>query len=213
MRSLACADTGAPTAESILPCVDRALRDAGVGLSEVSVFALAIGPGSFTGLRVGLATVKGLAFAQPRPVAAVPTLLALALAAGSDRTPVAALLDARRGEVYAAAFAPGDGRSGDESLVPEGLYTPLALMSLLPPGCAFAGDGATLHASEFLAAGFAEARWIFEEPSGVAVGRLGAHLYARGAVHAAAVVVPHYLRRAEAEARRTGEPREAQKLF
>ena len=76
--------------------------------------SVSIGPGSFTGLRVGLATVKGLAFGTDRSVAPVSTLAALARNGLGEALPVAPLLDARRGEVYAAAYAAGD--AGEEPI-------------------------------------------------------------------------------------------------
>jgi tRNA threonylcarbamoyladenosine biosynthesis protein TsaB len=75
------------------------LRDAGVQLSEIDCFAAASGPGSFTGVRVGLAAVKGLAAALGKPAAGVSNLRALA--ALGNLTPV---IDARRGEVYTAVY-------------------------------------------------------------------------------------------------------------
>ena len=98
---------GRDAAESLLPAVEDLLRAAGCELAAIEAFALSIGPGSFTGLRVGIATVKGLAFGTPRPVAPVSTLAALAVGAGRADVPVVPMLDARRGEVYAAAYAGG----------------------------------------------------------------------------------------------------------
>src|SRR3954464_12646327 len=83
-----------------------ALLDAAhVGLDAIDVFAVAIGPGSFTGLRVGIATMQGLAFAVGKPLIGVSALAALAAIAGSGR--VAAWIDAWRGEVYAALYHDG----------------------------------------------------------------------------------------------------------
>ena len=64
-----------PSAEVLLPTVDAVLAEAGVSLGAVGAFAVSIGPGSFTGLRIGVATLKGLAFGAGRPAVAVPTLL------------------------------------------------------------------------------------------------------------------------------------------
>jgi len=85
--------------ERLLPAIDQLLRIAGLSLGEIEAFAISIGPGSFTGLRIGLATLKGLALGSDRPSVAVPTLGALTLAAAGAAGPVAALLDARRDEV------------------------------------------------------------------------------------------------------------------
>jgi tRNA threonylcarbamoyladenosine biosynthesis protein TsaB len=90
-------ETGAANA---LGEIDRALADASVELVEIDLFAVAKGPGSFTGLRSGLATMKGLATVLNRPVVGVPTLHAVALAAAPEGR-VAALIPAGRGEVFA----------------------------------------------------------------------------------------------------------------
>ena len=95
----------------LLDGVDRLLSQRGVGLEAVSAIAVSIGPGSFTGLRVGLATALGLCFDTPRRLVPVPTLAALSLRATeaqSDPTArIAPLLDARKGQVYAGFYAPG----------------------------------------------------------------------------------------------------------
>ena len=64
--------------ERLMSTVDRVLKDIGIAIADMDGFAVAIGPGSFTGLRIGLAAIKGLAFATGKRVAAVPTLKALA---------------------------------------------------------------------------------------------------------------------------------------
>ena len=90
--------------ERLMSTVDRVLKDTGVTIAEMGGFAVAIGPGSFTGLRIGLSTVKGLALATNKPVAAVPTLEALAWNLPFAAYPVCPLLDARKNEVYAALY-------------------------------------------------------------------------------------------------------------
>src|SRR5512142_2379760 len=91
--------------ERLMSTVDRVLKDTGIALSQLDGFAVATGPGSFTGLRIGVSTVKGLAFATGKPVAAVPTLFALAWNVPHAAWPVCPLLDARKKEVYAAVYA------------------------------------------------------------------------------------------------------------
>ena len=83
----------------------RLLDEAGVDLPEVDIFAVAAGPGSFTGLRVGIATVQGLAMSDNRRVVPVPTLEALARAGRNGVSRMAPWMDAQRGEVFAALYA------------------------------------------------------------------------------------------------------------
>jgi tRNA threonylcarbamoyladenosine biosynthesis protein TsaB len=85
----------------------RAVEIAGLTLSEIDLFAVASGPGSFTGLRIGIATMQGLAFVQGKRVAPVSALLALALAAAATRAHgdlVGAWMDAHRNEVFSALY-------------------------------------------------------------------------------------------------------------
>jgi len=88
----------------LMPAIDIALQHVGWSPRDVDVFALAIGPGSFTSLRVGLATIKGLCLATGAAVVAVPTLDALARAFSGSRWRVCPMLDARMGEVYGAVY-------------------------------------------------------------------------------------------------------------
>jgi tRNA threonylcarbamoyladenosine biosynthesis protein TsaB len=93
-------DSGVSHSNTLLNDIDKLLGESQTDLSEIDLFAVAIGPGSFTGLRIGIATIKGLAATLGRSCAGVPTLHAVALSAGaSDRS--VALLPAGRGEVFA----------------------------------------------------------------------------------------------------------------
>jgi len=84
--------------------IERVLRKGNAKLFDVDLFAVTVGPGSFTGLRIGLATVKAFAVCVQKPCAAVSTLAAIAHAAGTSETTVS-ILPAGRGEVYAQAFS------------------------------------------------------------------------------------------------------------
>jgi tRNA threonylcarbamoyladenosine biosynthesis protein TsaB len=201
------AAAGRSGAESLLPCVDTALRRAGLALEEVQAFAISIGPGSFTGLRVGVATLKGLAFGKELPIAPVPSLAVLARAALDARDPVVSLVDARRGELYAAAYRlEGAGREPVACEPAEGVYTPEQLAPRLPPACVLVGEGVTLCGERIRALARSDVRLgPAAEPRARDVGVLGARRVARGETVAAAVLVPRYVRRAEAEVKRTGQ--------
>jgi tRNA threonylcarbamoyladenosine biosynthesis protein TsaB len=90
--------------ERLMTTIDYALAQSGYAISDMDFFAVAIGPGSFTGLRIGLSTVKGFSYATGKPVVSVPTLEALARNFPFCCYPVCTMLDARKKEVYAALF-------------------------------------------------------------------------------------------------------------
>jgi tRNA threonylcarbamoyladenosine biosynthesis protein TsaB len=96
-------DAAVSHSNTLLADLDKLLSETEVKLGDVDLFAVAAGPGSFTGLRIGIATVKALAATLARPCAAIPTLQAVALAGGSSEASVA-LLPAGRGEVFAQLF-------------------------------------------------------------------------------------------------------------
>ena len=97
-------ELGGVHAEKLPGMLERIMDDLDAPWSEVEGFAISIGPGSYTGLRVGLSLVKGLAYVTKRPVAAVPTLDTIAFQVPSCRYPVHVLTDARRGQVYEARY-------------------------------------------------------------------------------------------------------------
>lgn len=196
--------------ERLLPAIDRVLGEAECRLEDVDALAVSAGPGSFTGLRIGMATIKGLAFGEARAVVPVSTLAALRLAAAAAPGPVASRLDARRGELYAGAWQ-GPGPEAPP-LWPESVLAPAAIAERLPEGStlvvgedAAAGAEAVLEArpGAFARVGAPEvgarAPWI---------GSLALDALAAGQTVAADALLPRYLRRAEAEVKRTGEPLE-----
>jgi tRNA threonylcarbamoyl adenosine modification protein YeaZ len=116
-------------AERIMPAIGELLARDGIGYPDLERIAVTSGPGSFTGLRIGLSAARGLALALKIPVLGIPSLQAISLS-GKPHTPLVVLLDARRGEAYFQHFfAPGQPIDGPLLLpterawkrVPEGL--------------------------------------------------------------------------------------------
>lgn len=97
-------DPAVSHSNTLLADLDKLLTETAFTLADIDLFAVAVGPGSFTGLRIGIATVKALAATLARPCAAVPTLQAVALAGGASERSIA-LLPAGRGEVFAQLFS------------------------------------------------------------------------------------------------------------
>ena len=135
-------------AAAIVPLIDAVLQHARCGVETLDAIAVSVGPGSFTGLRVGLSVAKGIACATGARVVPIPTLEALAHAAPAGTGPVCPLLDARKGEVYAAWFE----RSGNiwRQHLEASLLTPERLALALPPHCTILGD-AVVRYGAFLA--------------------------------------------------------------
>lgn len=96
---------GLTHSEQLLPLIDDLLGQTGISLEKIEGIAVSGGPGSFTGLRIGMATAKGLAQGRGTPLVAVPTLLALAYRGFASHELVSPVMNARRDEVYTALFA------------------------------------------------------------------------------------------------------------
>jgi tRNA threonylcarbamoyladenosine biosynthesis protein TsaB len=125
-------------ARELLPLAHRALAQAGLGFADVDRLGVGVGPGTFTGLRIGVATARALAQAGGAAPVPVSTLRALATAAGHDG-PVLAVLDARRGEAFAAAYRGAEQLHEPVAVAPERL----AALAAGSPGTWLAiGDGA-----------------------------------------------------------------------
>ena len=97
-------DVRRPHGSWLLGAIEQLLKAAGMSAADLDGFGVTVGPGSFTGLRVGLAIIKGLAMATGKPIAGVSTLQTLAMQAPHAALPLCALLDARKQEIYAGQF-------------------------------------------------------------------------------------------------------------
>ena len=111
-------DSGNTHSQTLLPMIEEAMKVTGLEAGDIDLFALSAGPGSFTGVRIGAATVKGLAFAYNTPCVAVPTTEAMAYGLKFHKGIIAAAVNARRGTVYFALFR-GDGEGYPERLIAD----------------------------------------------------------------------------------------------
>jgi len=192
--------------ERLLPAVDRALDEARTTLEVLGGIAVSIGPGSFTGLRIGLSTAKGLAYATGLPLVGVPTLEAMAWTLPAARWQVCPVLDARKQEVYAALFRHEP--EGLRRMMDDAAMAPEDLCRLIRNPTLFLGDGVDAYGA------------LFRERLGdrvllpplasrgarpACVAELGRRRLLRGERDAPDSLVPRYLRPSEAELRRRRE--------
>ncbi len=189
-------------AERLMPAVDQVLRDARITMTEVEGLAVSIGPGSFTGLRIGLSTVKGLALATGKPVAGIPTLEALAWSTPYCRFPVCPILDARKHEVYSAIFE----YRGVElvCLMEEAALAPEVLVKRITQPTLFVGDAWRVYGA-FLQQALGTlviSPPPFRAMSPAAVADLGRRRLLKGEKDPVEELVPRYIRASEAELKR-----------
>lgn len=187
----------------LLSAIRFLLESLALDIRDFDGWAVAPGPGSFTGIRIGLSTVKALAFASGKPAAAVSSLGALALRlADSGERWTAPMLDAKKGEVYATLLSTGPRPT---VAIPEGAYTPEDFLYLIGPQkkVVFAGGGAELYRSLIEALLRTRARFSPRPPFIAAqVGLLGARLLGEGKGVSAEDLEPLYYRRSQAEEKR-----------
>ncbi|MBI2160997.1 MAG: tRNA (adenosine(37)-N6)-threonylcarbamoyltransferase complex dimerization subunit type 1 TsaB [Candidatus Rokubacteria bacterium] len=189
-------DVSVTHSERLMVAIDRLLGDAGWTPRDLDGLAVAIGPGSFTGLRIGLSTVKGLALALSIPVAGVPTLDAMAATVPFAALPVCPVLDARKREVYASLY-----RWDGQTMCREWDYLALApdeLARRLAEPVILLGDAARAIRTEHARL----APPTHRAPSPACVGLLGSARLRAGETVAPAALVPIYLRPSEAELKR-----------
>jgi tRNA threonylcarbamoyladenosine biosynthesis protein TsaB len=196
--------------ERLIPTIDWLLAEAHVTLPEIDLLAVSIGPGSFTGLRIGAATWKGLALANGLPLIGVPTLDALTrLSAFPPPGYLAAVLDARMKEVFAAVYRYESGVRQEViapcACSPEDLIARIEqLPDFAPQSLGLVGDGATLYRERF------QSHWptvLLAEPTlGIprasAVAQEALALHATGVTTDGGDVNPVYLRKSQAEVNR-----------
>src|SRR3989304_5207068 len=195
-------------AEFLLPLIESVARRARGSLPGVSGIALSIGPGSFTGLRIGLSTVKGLAYGWGIPVVGVSTLLAQAARVGDFDGVICSFLDARKHEVYAALFRKskhGLTRLTEDLLAPPEDVIGQMRSRIGSMPCLFIGDAIDRYGKRLLdslGSGVHLCAEDFVSSCAAAVASLGMERMRRSETDDLGKLVPVYLRPSEAEARR-----------
>jgi len=187
--------------ERLLGTIELILKEARFALEDLDGWAISLGPGSFTGLRIGVSTVKGLALATQKPVAGVSTLDVLAYQISSTPYLICPILDARKGEVYTAFYRYGEGndlkrQSGYRAIKPEDLMKDIQERTI------FIGDGVKTY-RDYLKKSL-ESLAIFSPnsinfPHGSGVAKLGLELLRKGEFLDLANFTPLYVRPSEAE--------------
>ena len=190
-------------ARNLLPAVDGVLRRAGLGKEQVDAVAVSEGPGSFTGLRIGIACAKTLAFALGWHCVGVPSLEVLAQNVPAGEMPdggvVCPVRDARRAQVYGTIFRREGGRWQDTTGVL--LLPPGDLAARLPEGAVVFGTGVEAYPGLFAATRFAVGPAAYETGRAEAVARLGRERILAGEAVDPTDLVPRYYRLTEAEER------------
>ena len=130
--------------ELIVPTIERVLSDSGIALEDLTAFAVVTGPGSFTGLRIGLATVKGFAYALNKPFIPVTAMEALAWHHRTYPQLVYPIIDARRQEVFTQAFRSGESVAEAVNCKVSDL---VEMLNSLSEPVLFTGPGVTAHVS------------------------------------------------------------------
>jgi tRNA threonylcarbamoyladenosine biosynthesis protein TsaB len=186
----------------LVPAIQALLKEARLVLDEIDGMAVSLGPGSFTGLRVGLSAVKGLALAAERSVVGVPTLDALASNLPFTPYVICPILDARKGDVYSALYKDG-GRGLVEQLTPYEVLSPLRLLEKIPlEETIFLGDGVEVYGE--LIKERLGAKALFAPPHlrflrGSTVAEIGLQRFKRGEQDDISSLVPIYVRPSDAE--------------
>lgn len=187
--------------ERLMIAIDKTLDISMCSLNDMDAFSVSIGPGSFTGLRIGLSTIKGLAYVTGKPVVAVPTLDAFASRLSLCSYLVCPMLDARKKEVYTALY-----RFNNDStmvkIIEDTAIPPEALLSRIKEKTVFLGDGAIIYRDliiEKLSDMALFAPLPMQIPSAATVAEIGIKMLKAGKVSEINSLVPKYIRRSEAE--------------
>ena len=187
--------------ERLLSSIEYVLKQAGCPIEEVDGWAISLGPGSFTGLRIGVSTVKGLAFATQKPVAGVPTLDALASNISPTPHFICPILDARKGEVY-TAFYRYEERDVLKRISDYQAISPGNLVKKIVGKTIILGSGVKTYGNDLRNALPSLAAFVPDPlnlPYGSVIARLGLKRLRRNEVLDCSSFTPIYVRASEAE--------------
>ena len=184
--------------QTILPMSDELLKSLNLKISDIDVFSVCVGPGSFTGLRIGMATVKTFSQALSKPIIGISSLDAIAYSFfGTDNTIICPIVDARRDEVYNALYV-----NGNKTVADRALHIDTLLDDLKGKKVIFAGDGAILHKDRILS--YVEENWSIA-PQNMILAKASSVAYCaylkaqKGDYDDCYALEPVYLRKSQAE--------------
>lgn len=198
-------DRGLTHSVTLMPLLDGMLKTAGLTLDDMDIIAVAQGPGSFTGIRIGVSAAKGLAWAKALPCCGVSTLEAMAYGVTDFEGVVVGAMDARRQQVYNALFRTENGRvtrlCADRAVAMELVAEELAA---IPEPKLIVGDGAVLLYDFLQKAGIGcrLSSPLHRQQSAAGVALAAEHLAAQGLTCSAQELQPVYLRLSQAERER-----------
>ncbi len=192
-------------AERLIPSIDYLLNSSRLSIKDIDAFAVSIGPGSFTGLRIGLSTAKGFCYASEKPLVPVPTLDAFARTLPFCPHLICPLLDARKNEVYSGIYK-WEG-SQCKKIMPEIAISPAGLLKEIKDAAVFMGDGAKMYKKLILDALGDNA--IFAplskmSPSASSVAEIAVEKLKEGITIDPVALTPFYIRKSEAEIKGDG---------
>ncbi|MCX5848225.1 MAG: tRNA (adenosine(37)-N6)-threonylcarbamoyltransferase complex dimerization subunit type 1 TsaB [Deltaproteobacteria bacterium] len=186
--------------EVLLPAIDQACIQTGIKIPEIDLFACTIGPGSFTGLRIGVSTLKGLMLAKEKPAVGISSLAALALNVGKTSKIICSVMDAGRGQVYIAYYRYNEKGHLDQ-IGMDKVVNPREIINDQEKEIIFVGDGAIRYADIINGIGnkvihIASASQQYIRAS--SVGILALEKYSRKELLDPETFIPVYLRSADA---------------
>lgn len=194
--------------QTLLPMIEELIRVTGTDKRELDAIAVSAGPGSYTGLRIGSATAKGLGLALKKPVVGVSTLAAMAYQFWGSESLISPMLDARRGQVYTGLYRFAEDGTMETVLEPRCILMAQWIDQLKEVQKAagknrvlFSGDAVSMHWQEIaenLPGSLAAPAQMNRQRAG-AVAALGAVMYKKGEYESAEEHLPVYLRKAQAE--------------
>ena len=137
---------GLTHSQNLLPAIDRLFKETSLSLSDIDYYACSIGPGSFTGIRIGVATIKGICFGMSKPVVAVPSLLSLCYSVKSDCDYIVSCIDAKNDNVYAGIYKCEKGKAPVlvDDYISDNIEVLKDLIASLQGRISYVGDGANL---------------------------------------------------------------------
>jgi tRNA threonylcarbamoyladenosine biosynthesis protein TsaB len=194
------ANTGLNHSEVLMPEIDYALKKVSIKISDINLFACTLGPGSFTGLRIGVSTLKGLMLATGTPVAGVSSLAAVVLNLGATSKLICSMIDAGRGQVYVAYFR-YNYKNILQQISKAQAVSPQEIINNTDKNTLFVGDGAIKYADIIKNIKVPEviiASDLQHYIRASSVGILGRKKFAEKDLLDASTLVPVYLRSADA---------------